>query len=136
MDGVGLRQLGDGRFDTENHRIISMDDDLRQRIFERVRDTLKKLDQRAEELKGKRSIPATELFSPSFMNENTSFESFDAFLDAGGFEVGEEENVEAVVSEDALDRLVQDETPYDSWEAMKEDAVTAWAWDYLKGDTD
>lgn len=110
-----------------------MDDDLQQRIFERVRDTLEEMHEQVEELKGEHQVPADELFPPAFMSEHTSFESFDAFLEAGGFEVGEEENLEAAVSEDALDRHVRDVSSYGSWEEMREDAEEAWVLDRLKG---
>lgn len=110
-----------------------MDDELQQRIFERVRDTLEEMHEQMEELKGEHQVPADELFPPAFMSEHTSFERFDAFLEAGGFEVGEGENLEAAVSKDDLHRHVRDTTTFDSWAEMREDAEEAWVLDRLKG---
>lgn len=93
---------------------------------ERVRDALEEMLQRVEDLKGQHRIPANEVFTPDFMQQNTSSEDLAEFLNTGGFEVGEEEGLEAAVSEDALDRHVRETTSFDSWEDMKEDAEKAW----------
>lgn len=93
--------------------VAAVDGGFQQRIVERMKDTLDEMHQRVEDLKGEHSIPATELFSPDFMREHTKFGTLDAFFGASGFEVGEEQNFEEVVSEDALDPNVQETISFD-----------------------
>lgn len=110
-----------------------MDDDLQQRIVEGIQNALDDINHRVEELKGEHTLPADELFPSAFMREHTSFETFDAFLEAGGFEVGEEQNLEEVVSEEALDVHVQETTAFDDWAGMREEAKENWILDQLRG---
>ena len=110
-----------------------MDDDLQQRIVEGIQNALADIDQRVEELKGEHTLAADELFPSAFMREHTSFETFDAFLDAGGFEVGEEQTFDEEVSEAALDAHVQETTAFDDWAEMREEAKETWVLDQLRG---
>jgi len=110
-----------------------MDDDLQQRIIEGIQNALDDLDRRVEELKGRHTISADDLFPSAYMREHTSFGTFDAFLDAGGFEVGEEQTLDEVVSEEALDAHVQEMTAFDDWAEMREDAKENWILNQLRG---
>ncbi len=58
------------------------------------------------------------------MSEHTSFESFDAFLDAGGFGIGEQ-NLEVVFSEEDSDQRDRKTPSLGSWEEMREEATHA-----------
>ncbi len=82
---------------------------------------LKKLQKNVEKLGGEHQVPLSDLFTLSFMQKFTEFESFDDFLSAGNFKVDSQEDFEAIPDED-MDRHVSETTSFDSWQEMLDTA--------------
>jgi hypothetical protein len=76
-----------------------------------------KLVRNAASLDENDSVPFDSLFTPSFMIEHTQFDSFDGFLDNGGFDVNSEADFEAI-PDDVFDEYVRENSSFDSWQDM------------------
>jgi hypothetical protein len=87
---------------------------------------LNDLEERARALDGKHRVSMYELLTPSFMSRNTIFPSFEAMLEASGFNVESQEDFEKIPDED-WDRYVASSTSFLNWQAMLEEAGTEWA---------
>lgn len=83
------------------------------------------LEEKARELEGENEVPFSELFDVSFMREHTPYSDFEAFLEAGGFEVETQEDFEAI-PEAELDEHIRETTELESWEEMQTAATEAW----------
>lgn len=108
-----------------------MGSDYEDRISDAIEETVAEFLQKAEELKGTHSVPAEELFPPSFMQEHTTFENVEAFLVNGNFDPDRDGDWDAL-ADDGLDRHVQETTAFDSWAAMKDVAKEEWMLSKLK----
>ena len=82
-----------------------------------------------KELQGQKSIQEdpdqlslSELFNDSFMSKHSNFNSFDAFLEKGSFEVKTQEDINNIPDE-LFDRHVARETKFADWKSML-DAAT------------
>jgi hypothetical protein len=104
-----------------------IDENLSDVIEERVAEFLKT----AQELKGEHSIPARELFPPSFMCEHTSFERVEEFLIDGDFDTERDGGWDALADE-GLDQHVRDTTDFESWAEMKDAAKEEWILEQLR----
>jgi hypothetical protein len=80
---------------------------------------------RVEALQGKHDIPVVELFPPEFIQRYTPYETFDAFLMAGGWLIGE--NGLGAIPLAQLDRHVAATTRFPDWTHMRLAAVREWA---------
>jgi hypothetical protein len=89
----------------------------------------KKLDglaKKAEELDGAHHVSLTEVLSPTFVSKHTRFASVDELFEAGGFTFQSKEEF-AAIPEGDLDRFIQSESPFGSWQEMLHAAGQAWA---------
>ncbi|MBI4856132.1 MAG: hypothetical protein HY818_05275 [Acetobacterium woodii] len=66
-------------------------------------------------------IDAFEAFSDDFMIENTSFKSFQEFIDTSGFEMENNEQLE-LISKTELDGFVRANTKFETYKEMSETA--------------
>ena len=84
------------------------------------------LQKRAERLNGEQRVPVSQLLTPDFMRQNTTFESFDAMLTASGFKVETSEDF-AAIPDDEWDAFIVKVTRFTSWQDMLEVAGKEWA---------
>lgn len=90
--------------------------------LEDVKRSLNRLAQRAKELDGTQRVSFGDLFTASFMQEHSSFSSFNELLDAGGFNVNCPADFEAIPDE-AFDAHIAQTTDFDDWHSMQEQAA-------------
>lgn len=90
--------------------------------FDDMIKQLKKMSDGAKELSETKSIPLSELFTQSFMEKCSSFSSFGDFLDYGHFNADTQEAFESI-PEDIFNKFVSENTSYDNWNNMLEDAT-------------
>ena len=72
-----------------------------------------------ENLEG--DVPFSDLFTPDFMRQYTSFDSIDSLFEAGGFHVETEEEFDALPEKD-LDQHIAKNTKFNSWKEMLDKA--------------
>ena len=90
--------------------------------FDDLIDELEQLAQNAREIDGEHEVPLSELFTQSFMEENTHYSSFGDLLEAGGFHADCAEAFDSI-PESELDAHIARTTKFDSWESMLEEAT-------------
>lgn len=88
-------------------------------------DQLDTLARNLQELDGPHHVPANELFNEGFMREHTRFASFQDMLDASGFKVETDEDLEAI-PEDVWELHVRTHTDFPSWDEMQGVAAEEW----------
>ena len=81
------------------------------------------LERKANAFHGKHEASLGELFSPAFMRNHTSFATFSAFLEAGGFH---EEEFDAIPDE-AFDAHIAAKTRFRNFDEMLEEAAQEYA---------
>lgn len=91
--------------------------------FDELEHRLNDLKRRADELDGENEVPFSQLFPESFMQEYTSFSSFDEMLSSGGFNVESQEDFDAI-PDDVFDRHVVSTTKFSGWEEMLGEATS------------
>jgi hypothetical protein len=90
--------------------------DAFKRKVERISDNARALD-------GTHQVPASELFSAAFMRTHSNLSSFEELVRVGGFE-----NVEfEAIPDDDWENVVQRNTTFESWDAMRNAAVEEYA---------
>jgi len=82
---------------------------------------LEHIKDRLDEVSGENSVSFEDLFSSSFMEENTSFTSFEELLTSGGYVVESQEDFEAI-PEEQFDEHISAHTNFTSWEEMLSEA--------------
>jgi hypothetical protein len=87
---------------------------------------LDKLAKSAEELDGTHNVSMTDILTPSFISEHTRFADADELYEASGFKCDSQEDFEAI-PEDELDKFIQSESSFDSWQDMLGAAGEKWA---------
>ena len=92
-------------------------------ILLRMPDVLK----RFEEVCDMRSVPAARLFTDSFMEEHSSFTSFQAFLSVCGIEAELMDDLMRLPGEQ-LDAYASEHTDFSTWMQMLDEAVTLYIW--------
>ncbi len=85
--------------------------------FDKLQRKLKQMEKAAKELHGTHSVSFADLFTPSFMQKYTQFQSFEDFLSSSGFEVNSQEDFEAIPDKD-MDAYVAKTTDFETWEDM------------------
>lgn len=93
--------------------------------FDKLEKELNRIKRNAEALSGTKEVSFAELFTPGFMSQNTAVSSFDAFLEAGGYQVNSKEDFEAIPDEE-FDAYVRENTRFTSWQDMLQSAVNAY----------
>lgn len=78
---------------------------------------LNNMSKAAEEMNGKHNVPMTDLFTNTFMSENTTFSDAQTFFDSSGFDFNSQEAFEAIPQEE-LDSFVNKTTDFENWQEM------------------
>lgn len=89
--------------------------------FDEFQRELKNMAKRAKELSETKTVPFDELFTASFMEKCSNFTSFDELLEAGGFEVKNQEDF-IDIPDDVFDKHVADHTHFNTWQDMLDTA--------------
>lgn len=85
--------------------------------FDELQKKLTKMSKAAEELNGTHNIPLIDLFTDSFISENSKFSTAHEFFDASGFDFDNQEEFEAVPDAD-IDKYVSENTEFTTWSDM------------------
>lgn len=93
--------------------------------LDELQDQLEGMKNAAEELDGENEIPFDELFTRSFMEPRTDFETFDELLEESMWEVNSEEDFLAI-PDDEFDEYIAEHTIFDDWESMYTKATEKW----------
>ncbi len=90
--------------------------------FDKLGKYLKRLEQNARKMDGKKEVPLSDLLNPAFMRKHTQYSSVDSFLEAGGFHAKTGEELKAIPEKD-LDLYITRNTRFKSWADMINDAT-------------
>lgn len=90
--------------------------------FEEIEDHLTEIQRRIADFQLGKTVDLNEFFSPSFMQEHTTFESFEGFREEcpRDPETGEEL---AAIPDRELDSYVKETTEFQSWQTMQNQAA-------------
>jgi hypothetical protein len=96
---------------------IELDDKRARKKLEDVERNLKKV-------KGKQTVPFSEIFNPAFMYEYTEYSSFYEMLDKS--ELLEKYGDFESIDDEEWDMFIQKNTNFSNWEEMKSEAGKIW----------
>lgn len=106
--------------------------DVETNGFDELQDELNEMKETAQKLDGENEINFGELFNDSFMQDNTDFESIEAFFEKSPWTIENENDFDAIPESD-LDDYVDEHTVFDDWEAMLGQAGENWVAKQLIG---
>lgn len=89
-------------------------------------DLLKELQGQKDVQEDPSHISLEALFHESFMSKHSSFNSFDAFLEKGNFQVKTREDIKDIPDE-FFDRHVARETDFPNWQTMLDTATSEYS---------
>ena len=75
-----------------------------------------------EDLAKTTSVPLTDIYSNTFFQNHTPFQSFQEFLDKGGFVIHSEEDLDNISSDD-LDNFTKENTNFENFSKLREKAI-------------
>lgn len=78
-----------------------------------------------ERINGENQVPLGDLFSPEFMRENSSVQSFEELIQVGGFKCETAEDFNKI-PDDAWEKAVKAHTRFENWEDMQKEAGADW----------
>ncbi|MCE9967227.1 hypothetical protein LZ654_20690 [Lelliottia amnigena] len=84
---------------------------------------IRKLKENLEEVGNTTQLTFPELFNSNFLRECSSFTSIEELFEKSGFKVESPEDFKAI-PDDEWERFIVQNTTYDSWLEMQNDAVT------------
>jgi|GEM_PF-1306936 len=87
-----------------------------------VEDTLKKLEKKTKELEKRKEIPLNELMTNDFVRKHTTHDTFESFAIESGLISKGEEITEEILNSDEFNEYVKNNTSFDSWQNMLENA--------------
>ena len=90
------------------------------------RRRLDDLGRRARNLNGAHEVPLVELFPPEFVRSHSTFDSFENLLEASGFKVESQQDLEAI-PDDEWDVFIASHTTFLNWHEMLQAATAQWA---------
>jgi hypothetical protein len=94
--------------------------------FDEVMKELEHLQHNVEELSRIEELNFGELFNSEFMSQYTRFKTIDELFAAGGFTIGDENNLDSI-PKDKLDDHIAATTKFSSWEEMASTAFDIYA---------
>jgi hypothetical protein len=94
--------------------------------LDEIQKTLNDMQRKAEALNGEHKVSFSELFTTSFMQDNTNFATIDALIEAGGFKVETMDDFKAIPDE-LWDEHIAKTTKFANWHEMMEEAGAEWA---------
>jgi hypothetical protein len=90
-----------------------------------LRETLANLSQRANALGGQHEIPLTELMSPEFVANCSSYATLQELFAASPFEINSIDDFKSIPDTD-WDLFIGEHTSFSSWHEMQQAAVREW----------
>lgn len=93
--------------------------------LEQLQNKLKALQDNAQKLDGQHHVPVTELLTPKFVAEHTSFSTAEELFEASGFTIESAEDFSGI-PDDAWDAYIESVSDFEGWEAMLSKASEAW----------
>lgn len=100
--------------------------------MDEIKKNIEDLKKRAELLRRTHEIPASELFTDSFMQRHTRFISFGVMVGKSGFKVETPEDF-MEISDTKRDVFIQLKTEFSNWQEMITKAREEWMAEKLKG---
>ena len=85
----------------------------------------RRLERNLKALQPLQSVSFTELFTPAFVNRNTSQPTFEALLDASGVAVQTADDF-AAIPDDEWDAFISQSTSFSGWKEMQQSAAAEW----------
>lgn len=86
---------------------------------------LENLERKTEALNREHEVSFAELFTASFMVRNTNFDSMEALIEAGGFNVETADDFEAIPDQERDEHLAKT-TRFANWQEMMDEASSEW----------
>ncbi|HAU0926198.1 TPA: hypothetical protein JBH83_15520, partial [Legionella pneumophila] len=94
--------------------------------IEEFEKKIKDLQENAKKISGQNQVPWSELFNDKFMLEYTSYKSIHDFIQASGYHIEKNEDLNNIPDKD-WDGFIKKSTSFSSWEEMLSTAGTMWA---------
>jgi hypothetical protein len=88
--------------------------------------SLKRMENNARRLEGRHEIKASDIFTPAFMRRYTKVISFEALIEAGGFQVDSQADFDAIPDAE-WEKVVREHTSFASWREMQEKGAEEYA---------
>ena len=88
--------------------------------------SVKRMQDNVRRLEAQHNIKTSDLFAPDFMQRYTKLASFEALIDAGGFNVESQADCDAI-SDAAWEKVVREHTSFSSWQDMLGKAAEEYA---------
>jgi len=88
--------------------------------------SLKRMQDNVWRLEGQHNIKTSDLLAPDFMRRYTKVASFDALIDASGFNVESQADCDAI-SDAEWEKVVREHTSFSSWQDMLGKAAEEYA---------
>lgn len=92
-------------------------------MFKNLKNNVDKLIKNLEEVESTKQLSFTELFTPTFLSECSSFTSLEDLFEKSGFKVESPEDFKKIPNEE-WERFIVENTSYESWLDMQKDAAT------------
>lgn len=86
---------------------------------------LAELQERVEGLDGGETVPMTELFPDTWMDNHTEHESIDAFIESSPWE-GDTREQFTEIPDEPWDDYVGEQSEFDDWQSMLQSGATDW----------
>jgi hypothetical protein len=93
--------------------------------FKEFERKLKNIENNAQRLEGKNSIPLTELFPSEFIKKYTEFSSIEDMFNKSPFLIESAEDF-AAIEDELWDHFIKSSTSFNSWKQMQEAATVDW----------
>ena len=98
--------------------------------FDELISELEEKQKKIEELDGYNEVKFEDLFPPNFMKEYTDFESIEEMFDVSPFELESQDDLKSI-PEDKMDKFINENTEFGSWEDMIGEAQELWLVDQI-----
>lgn len=89
--------------------------------------SIRDFSKRVQRVADTKEVPLNELFNDGFMRENSQLPSFEALLDSAPVPPTTEPELRALLESDVWNTHVAESTRFDSWTAMQQAGLVAWA---------
>ncbi|WP_039240966.1 hypothetical protein [Clostridium botulinum] len=90
--------------------------------FDEIENTLKEIEENIESLSGEREVNLIELFTNDFMAKYTTNQSFEEFVNNFNKDIPDDD-FEKMLSTEDWNKYVINNSQFDSWKDMQENAV-------------
>ncbi|WP_237087101.1 hypothetical protein [Paenibacillus ihbetae] len=95
-------------------------DGLNEEKLQEIRDNASKLSEMQQE------VPVEDVFTDAFVQRHTGFSSIGELLKSAGYQGTTDEDFDRFIQHSSISRFMAEHTPFDSWQAFQDQAVTAY----------